>query len=312
MHMTELGDTPHNRSALSLRQIEVFRAIMRTGSVSEAARSLLVAQPSVTRILQLSEERLGFLLFDRTRGRLTPTSEAKAIYQEVESVYAGVQRVGEIARALGEGRIGNLNVVCSPSLAVHFLPRAIARFSRQFPQLPIRFEALTHNNLVPRVLLGQNYLGVSLYDVDHPQLTCEPLGAVPLVCVAPGGRLDGKTTVAMTELLVGPWIDYDHDTPLGRIVGQAFGDIRRPVPSVVVRSAIAACQLASEGVGVALVDPFCVTQDNRKELEIKQLLEPPMLKLQAVFSHVEPLSHVARAFLDIMKALFDEQRSQLT
>ena len=51
---------------MNLRQIEVFRAIMLTGGVSDAARSLNVSQPNVSRLLRHTEDRLGIKLFDRT------------------------------------------------------------------------------------------------------------------------------------------------------------------------------------------------------------------------------------------------------
>ena len=55
---------------MNLRQIEVFRAVMITGSVSGAARLLHVSIPAVSRLLSHTESRLGFLLFERVKGRL--------------------------------------------------------------------------------------------------------------------------------------------------------------------------------------------------------------------------------------------------
>lgn len=59
-------------AAMRLRQIEVFRAVMLVGTVSEAARMLNVSQPVVTRVLQHTELQLGFRLFDRTRAACSP------------------------------------------------------------------------------------------------------------------------------------------------------------------------------------------------------------------------------------------------
>lgn len=307
MNFDEVGQ---RRMAMSLRQLEIFRAIMMAGSISEAARLLFIAQPSVSRILQVTEDRLGFLLFERVRGRLYPTPEAKRIYEEVETAYAGVQRVDDLVRALVEGRSGKLNVVCSPSLGVHLVPRAIARFNRRYPELPIHFEPLTHNNLIPRVLFGKNYLGVSMFEVVHPNLAAEPLARVPLVAVAPRGRLAQKPSVSLDDLSGEPWIDYAHDTPLGRIVGEAFRNTPRPAPIVEVRSAISACQLALEGVGVALVDPFCAGEELRTRMDVRPLKPEQWLSVHALYPRVEPLSHSARSFLEVLRQLFAEEHPQ--
>ena len=59
---------------MRLRHIEVFNAIMLTGSVSAAARLINVTQPAVSRILSHAELQLGFALFERVKGRLTATN----------------------------------------------------------------------------------------------------------------------------------------------------------------------------------------------------------------------------------------------
>jgi len=69
---------------MNLRQLEVFNAIMRFGSVTGAARELGVSQPAVSKILRHAEDQLGMRLFERLNGRLQPTMEAKAIQAEME------------------------------------------------------------------------------------------------------------------------------------------------------------------------------------------------------------------------------------
>ena len=77
---------------MNLRQLEVFYAIMQAGTVSGAARLLHVSQPNVTRVLAHTEQQLSFALFERVKGRLVPTQEAKALLPEAEKVY---QQLGQ-------------------------------------------------------------------------------------------------------------------------------------------------------------------------------------------------------------------------
>lgn len=300
-------EVPHTR-AMSLRQIEVFRAIMMTGSISEAARSLYVAQPSVSRVLQVTESRLGFLLFERMRGRLYPTPEAKRIFEEVERAYEGIERVESLVRSLADGSSGNLNIVCSPSLGVHLVPLAIARFHAEFANLRIAFEPLTHNHLVPRVLFGKNYIGVSMFEVEHPNMVTVPLESGRVWCVAKKGTLGRRRTLDPKQIAAMPWIDYEHHTPLGRIVGKVFANTSRPEPIVRVRSAISACTLAKEGVGVAIVDPFCIDADMRAALDVVPLHADVDQRLTAslLYSHVEPLSSMARRFVEILDGVLKQ------
>src|SRR6218665_3236605 len=97
--------------SFNLRQIEVFRAVMITGSIRGASQLLFVSQPAVSRLVSHTEARVGFPLFERIRGRLFATPAAKKLFHEVEVVYAGVKRVNELARELSQHHQRILNLI---------------------------------------------------------------------------------------------------------------------------------------------------------------------------------------------------------
>ncbi|HJZ42419.1 MAG TPA: shikimate dehydrogenase [Hyphomicrobiaceae bacterium] len=68
---------------LTLRQIEVIRAIMITGSVGGAARLLNVSSPGISRVMKHAEALLGLKLFSKKGGRYTPTREASDIFTQI-------------------------------------------------------------------------------------------------------------------------------------------------------------------------------------------------------------------------------------
>ena len=71
---------------MRFRQIEVFHAVYTTGSISAAARTLHVSQPSVSKVLHHTQQQLGLELFRLVRGRLVATEEAHALFVEVSEV----------------------------------------------------------------------------------------------------------------------------------------------------------------------------------------------------------------------------------
>lgn len=85
---------------LTHRHVEVFRALMIAGSVTRAAELLHTSQPTVSRELARMEHSIGFPLFERIRGRLRPTMQALALYDEVRQSYAGLERVASAAARL--------------------------------------------------------------------------------------------------------------------------------------------------------------------------------------------------------------------
>src|SRR4051794_19545971 len=117
-----------NPKVLSFRQIEVFRSIMVARSISDAAKLLFISQPAVSRILGQTEAALGFLLFERVKGRLYPTPEATRLFAEVEDVFARLERMNEVARDFAEHRGGAVRILAHSTIGQSFVPDAIAGF----------------------------------------------------------------------------------------------------------------------------------------------------------------------------------------
>ncbi|WP_135724194.1 LysR family transcriptional regulator, partial [Klebsiella pneumoniae] len=71
---------------MRLRHIEVFQAIVQTGSISAAARLLNVSQPNISRVLNHAEQQLGFALFERRIQGMSVTAEGRRLLPEVEDL----------------------------------------------------------------------------------------------------------------------------------------------------------------------------------------------------------------------------------
>lgn len=160
---------------MRLRQIEVFRAVMLVGTVSEAARMLAVSQPVVTRVLQHTELQLGFRLFDRTKGRLQPTAEAFELFTEVERLYQEVERVRRVSANLRHKGAGRLRVAATPSLAPSILAPAVRHFSQRHPDTQVR--VFTHHTAeIVQGLLSQDIdVGFAFAPPVHPAIGTTPV-----------------------------------------------------------------------------------------------------------------------------------------
>ena len=66
-----------NRAVMNLRQLEAFRATMRSGSITAAAKLMHISQPSVSRLISDLERSVGFALFVRAGRGLVTTVEAR-------------------------------------------------------------------------------------------------------------------------------------------------------------------------------------------------------------------------------------------
>jgi DNA-binding transcriptional LysR family regulator len=92
-----------DQAMLTLRQIEVIRAIMVTGTVGAAARLLNVSSPGISRLMKHAETSVGVKLFNRRCGRYTPTREANAIFNQINGVYDKVEDLQFIITRIKRG-----------------------------------------------------------------------------------------------------------------------------------------------------------------------------------------------------------------
>ena len=116
---------------MRIRYIEIFHAVMQSGTVKGAAGLLHITQPAATRLLQQAEAHLGVPLFQRVKGRLVPTAEAHRLYPEVEQLYMKLDAVRRVAANLDQDPDAQLRVLCVPGLAMEALPAALQRWQRQ-------------------------------------------------------------------------------------------------------------------------------------------------------------------------------------
>ena len=92
---------------MNYRQLEAFRAVMETGTVTAASQLLSISQPSLSTHIANLEHELQLSLFHRRGGRLVPTAESHMLFAEVDHVVKGMARLRRLAmdiRTLHAGR----------------------------------------------------------------------------------------------------------------------------------------------------------------------------------------------------------------
>ncbi|MDZ4358817.1 MAG: LysR family transcriptional regulator [Variovorax sp.] len=290
---------------LNLRQIEVFRAVMVSGSVSGASKLLFVSQPAVSRLVSYMEQRLGFELFERIKGRLYPTPEARRLFEEVANVYQGVQRVNDIAENLARNRIGQLRIACSPNIGQSVMPRAVSIFCASHPEVRIELHTLIPSGMLQGLLSQQVEFGVTYMPVVHPSLEVRPLYKNRIMAALPRGhRLASQKSVRVRDLAKEPFVGYSSDIPFGQLVRQIFGsEEQQPSTRIEVLQAHVACAMVQANVGVALVDELTLKGPVWANIEAVPITPVAYAPVNVFNVQLQPLSRVAKAFIEVLESL---------
>lgn len=139
MHIT----TPAPEPAMDLREMRYFLAVAEERNFGRAAERLHIAQPPLSRQIRALEEELGAALFLRTPKGVELTEAGQTLLDEVPNLLALAQRARERTRRAGQGLVGQLDVGLFGSGVLDVIPRMLARFHAQRPEVRIRLHNLT-------------------------------------------------------------------------------------------------------------------------------------------------------------------------
>jgi DNA-binding transcriptional LysR family regulator len=247
---------------LTLRQIEVIRAIIVTGTIGGAARLLNVSSPGISRVMKHTESSLGLRLFIRRQGRYIPTPEAKDIFSQINAVYDKVEDLQFVIRRLESGAISELKIGSVPSIANVMVPRAIKRVREKYPKLLIDVDILKIEETIDYLLLGKGEVVAVSYKLDHPLLTFEPLAMGKLFCIVPENHeLAQRKRVTAAEISKYPLIGIDPEDPYGRIMAGLFAQHALSYDVTIrARFGTTVFALVKHGLGIAVLDQFTVAE----------------------------------------------------
>jgi DNA-binding transcriptional LysR family regulator len=189
---------------LNLNKLEIFAAVVRTGSFSGAAQQLLMTQPAVSQHIQDLEASVGTRLFERGRRgvTLTPAGEqlrdyTRAIFQLVAEAENAITNVEHLAQ-------GHMDIGATPGVSVYLLPEPIQTFHTRYPRLQVSVQTGITPQILHDLRLGKLDLGLIEGELDEPlhgSLAVQMLEVVEQwVVVGPKHPWWGRGEVGIDEL----------------------------------------------------------------------------------------------------------------
>ena len=242
---------------MNFRQLEIFRAVMVSGTASRASELLQVSQPAISRGIAELERALGFSLFDRVRGRLVPTPEGRLFFRDVDASFAGLDRLRSSAASIRDFGSGSIRIASLAALGSTLVPRAICAFRKAHPQIAITLQILPSSQVREMVAERQFDVGLAADEVDLSGIEHRPFASYRAVCALPAGHpLASRKSIAPQDLHDLPFIALSPEDQARKRMVRIF-EAAGSRPQIVVETPNSAtvCALVSEGVGLGLVNP---------------------------------------------------------
>ena len=198
------------------RRLEVFCAIMRSGTVAGAAKALNVSQPALSQIVLHAEDELGFRLFERVKGRLVPTPEAEELFSEADRLFDDLDNLRRLALDFRHGKVGTVRLAASAPPSLSFVPRALRCFREVHPGVRTLSYVVPHDDV-------QAGLGIAMTDQPLRAIDTEILAPTRIVYVMPAAhRLAPHRAVSLRDLQGETIVSYSGASLPGMLLERAL------------------------------------------------------------------------------------------
>lgn len=232
------GSEPTWMRRLKIRHLEVFVALVETGSQSATAAQLNITQPALSKWLRELEEDIGAPLFERGR-RLTPTPYGEIVLQYARRVLGDSVRMGDELQTFRAGQSGRVRVGLLRAAAATLIPKVVTSYLRIAPDVRISLFEDTLDNLLPRLerreldcIIGRLQGKALSAEIFAEALYDEP------VCVVARAQHPLRTQKAITwpDALTYPWIVPLPETPMRQLLDAELGAMGLALPATSIES----------------------------------------------------------------------------
>jgi len=172
---------------MELRHLRYFVAAAEELNFGRAAARLRVSQPPLSRQIKNLEEEIGAPLFDRSRRKLQLTPAGKSFLEQAKQILTLSDRAARLAKAVGQGKCGQLTVGFLSPLGGLFLPAGVRKFRQKFPRVEVTLTEMVPRRQVKALVEGCIDLGIMPKDEARfeKDLALEPVAEVGMLAALP-------------------------------------------------------------------------------------------------------------------------------
>lgn len=201
---------PSSLPLIELRVWRHFLVLAETLHFGQAAERLHMTQPPLTQSIQQLEARLGLLLFERTRRRVTLTPAGEALAEPVRQLLKQAAGLPAIAQAAGQGAVGSLRLGFVSTVGFGPLPGWLRGFREAAPGVSVVLREATSDVQLQAFEQGEADAGFVLHAPQMaPRLPQLSVGVEPLVLAVPeASPLAAAKALPLADVLAEPLIIF--------------------------------------------------------------------------------------------------------
>lgn len=292
-----------------LKQLRAFCRTSQKGSVSVAAETLFLSQPSVTLQIQALERELNVVLFERQGPRIKLTPQGKALFELAYPLVEGIDNIQEsLADYFGEMESGELNIAAGESTILYILPDPVRGFTEAHPNIRLKLQNVTGRDGLAMLRADEVDFAVgSMLEVPDDIIYRPTVTFDPMLITSLDHPLAGREQVTLEEISPYGLILPPRHLSTWRIVDLVFR--QHGVPYQVSLEAggwEVIKRYVERGMGISIVTDVCLgAEDRLARIPINQYF--PQRSYGIVLRKGRYLTPQAKRFIELMAPDFFSQ-----
>jgi len=288
-----------------LKQIRAFVATVKLGTLSRAAESLYLSQPSISLQLQALERELGAELLQRSRRRINLTDAGEALYELARPLIEGWENLDRDFQSKVKGlQAGRLTIAAGSSTIQYLLPELVRRYRERFPAVQLQLANVTGKDGMALLRADDADFAVgSMLDVPNDIAWAPVYHYDPMLIMPLDHPLARKENVALQDLSPHGLILPPQRLSTYRLVDLVFQQNHVPYQvAIEVGGWEVIKEYVAMGLGISIVTGICINDADRTRLAVRNMRQYfPQRSYGVVMRKGKFLSAEARAFIDLIR-----------
>ena len=282
----------------TLQQLRILKAIASEKNFTRAAEVLFVSQPSLSKQIKTLENRLNISLLNRENNIVSLTEAGKLFLQYSERILGLCEESCRVLNDLKSGDRGNLVVGASQTIGTYLMPRVLALFAQNHPQINIEVHVDSTRKIAKRVLEGDidiAVVGGNIPEELEKNLKIEDFVNDELILIIPKSHpfaLKKKKKINKEDLYHLSFITLNSNSTIRKLIDNILiqNSIRTKQFNIIMQlNSIEAIKTAvSLGLGAAFVSSSAIEKEIQlKTIEILTIEDIKITRILSIISNPE-------------------------
>lgn len=249
---------------MNFEQLDYVKAIIECNSITKASENLHISQSAMSQAISSLENEIGHKLFIRSKKGTFPTEEGKKLIPMALEIIEAKQNFLKTAYSFSKVLQGELKIATTPSLFMTFLPHALAKFRKDYPEIKIKVIEKESDEI--RQLIKNKEIDIGLLSINNSiidkSIVIEPLRLSTKLkaVVSSNSKFSFKHSIKLKDIENAPLILFDREFYNEEIrkYEKKYGNLNilfnTKNPSVLFRS-------VSEGLGISIVSELMLENE---------------------------------------------------